>query len=204
MSREIFGTGPYAGFPDRPELQIEWFTETAVDVRERRLATGRPDPAPTTATWGQWIADVERPAEQYRSRYQLHLEEARALLGSGCTGSPAAAASRRRLRSEPLGGTQQGLKPQGPGGGDLPERLRRDRDGQPPVPGDGRARWTSRRRRHRIGGRQGQALARGAPTRAKAARRALRRGERVRARIDVTATDAAGVTETARRNVQLG
>ena len=29
---------------------------------------------------GEWIADVERPAEQYRSRYQLKLGEARSLL----------------------------------------------------------------------------------------------------------------------------
>jgi len=30
--------------------------------------------------WGEWIADVELPAEQYRGRYQLRLAEARALL----------------------------------------------------------------------------------------------------------------------------
>ena len=36
--------------------------------------------ARTRATWGEWIADVERPAEQYRGRYQLRLEEARRLL----------------------------------------------------------------------------------------------------------------------------
>ena len=31
--------------------------------------------------WGDWIADVERPAAQYRGRYQLRLGEARGLLG---------------------------------------------------------------------------------------------------------------------------
>ncbi len=30
--------------------------------------------------YGEWIADVERPAEQYRGRYQLRLDEAQALL----------------------------------------------------------------------------------------------------------------------------
>ena len=30
--------------------------------------------------YGEWIAGVERPAEQYRSRYQLKLSEARGLL----------------------------------------------------------------------------------------------------------------------------
>ena len=30
--------------------------------------------------FGDWIADVERPAVQYRSRYQLKLDEARSLV----------------------------------------------------------------------------------------------------------------------------
>ena len=35
------------------------------------------DPLPDEAMWGNWIADVLRPAEQYRGRYQLRLAEAR-------------------------------------------------------------------------------------------------------------------------------
>jgi hypothetical protein len=31
--------------------------------------------------YGEWIADIERPATQFRGRYQLRLEEARKLLG---------------------------------------------------------------------------------------------------------------------------
>ena len=31
--------------------------------------------------YGEWIADIERPAAQYRGRYQIRLDEARALLG---------------------------------------------------------------------------------------------------------------------------
>jgi hypothetical protein len=34
--------------------------------------------------WGNWIADVLVPAEQYRGRYQLRLGEARALIGPPC------------------------------------------------------------------------------------------------------------------------
>ena len=34
----------------------------------------------TRKQYGEWIADVERPAEQYRGRYQLRLSEARELL----------------------------------------------------------------------------------------------------------------------------
>ena len=42
------------------------------------------------------------------------------------------------------------------------------------------------------------------PAAVKAARKALHHGERVRARIDVTATDASGAEANARRNVRLG
>jgi hypothetical protein len=37
-------------------------------------------PVDDRSHYGEWIADVERPAEQYRSRYQLKLGEARGLL----------------------------------------------------------------------------------------------------------------------------
>jgi hypothetical protein len=37
-------------------------------------------PVDNPSQHGEWIADVERPAEQYRSRYQLKLDEARSLL----------------------------------------------------------------------------------------------------------------------------
>ncbi len=42
--------------------------------------------------FGEWIADVERPAAQYRGRYQLRLGEANGLLGSagGAPSAPAA------------------------------------------------------------------------------------------------------------------
>ena len=53
---------------------MRWFTDTAMLVRQRRVAEGRPDPADDPAAYGSWIADVERPARQYRSRYQTHLE----------------------------------------------------------------------------------------------------------------------------------
>jgi hypothetical protein len=37
-------------------------------------------PVDDPCQFGEWIADVERPAEQHRSRYQLKLDEARGLL----------------------------------------------------------------------------------------------------------------------------
>lgn len=84
MSRSL-NTGDYRGFPRNPELQMRWFTDTARLVRQRRVAEGRPDPADDPASYGSWIADVERPARQYRSRYQTHLTEARDLIAGKCS-----------------------------------------------------------------------------------------------------------------------
>ncbi len=69
---------PYAGYQDSPELQLQWFLDKAEAVKAARVADGLPVDDPKS--YGEWIADVERPAEQYRGRYQLRLEEARALL----------------------------------------------------------------------------------------------------------------------------
>ena len=41
-----------------------------------RAACQGPRHSPSSS-YGQWIADVERPAAQYRDRYQLRLSEAR-------------------------------------------------------------------------------------------------------------------------------
>jgi hypothetical protein len=78
------GEGDYEGFPDDPALQLRWFLDTAAEVRRRRLAGGLPDPALDEAEFGIWIADVERPAPENRSRYQQYLDDARALIGQAC------------------------------------------------------------------------------------------------------------------------
>src|SRR3954451_5402154 len=83
MSRTV-NDGDYRGFPRNPDLQMRWFTDTAMLVRQRRVAEGRPDPADDPGAYGSWIADVERPARRYRSRYQTHLEEARGLVAGKC------------------------------------------------------------------------------------------------------------------------
>ena len=76
----IWNQGAYAGYPDKPELQVKWFLDNAEAVKKARVAAGKPidDPNP----YGEWIADVERPAEQYRGRYQTKLAEAQDLLKS--------------------------------------------------------------------------------------------------------------------------
>ena len=76
----IWNQGEYAGYPDKPELQMEWFLDNAEQVKKARMAAGKPIDDPNS--FGEWIADVERPAEQYRGRYQLKLDEAQGLLAS--------------------------------------------------------------------------------------------------------------------------
>jgi hypothetical protein len=79
----VWDRPPYQDFPQHPELQLQWFVDLATQVRQADLARGF-DPLPDEAMWGNWIADVLVPAEQYRGRYQLRLAEARALIGPAC------------------------------------------------------------------------------------------------------------------------
>ncbi len=88
MRASLWNAGPYAGYPQRPDLQLQWFVDQAGHVRQARISAGRPDPAAAEGAWGDWIADVERPAENLRGRYALRIAEARALIGAAC--APAA------------------------------------------------------------------------------------------------------------------
>ena len=65
--------------PDKPELQVKWFLDQAEAVKKQRLARG--ESVTDQKQYGDWVADIERPAAQYRGRYQLRLDEARQLLG---------------------------------------------------------------------------------------------------------------------------
>jgi hypothetical protein len=82
MRTSIWDQGQYAGFAENPELQLKWFIDTAVAVKEKRNAQGFTAFEDDPSKWGEWIADVERPAEQYRGRYQLKLADAQGLLGA--------------------------------------------------------------------------------------------------------------------------
>jgi hypothetical protein len=83
MHRSL-NAGDYRGFPRNPDLQLRWFLDTAGLVRQRRVAEGRPDPATDERAFGLWIADVERPAPENRGGYQQHLGEARKLIAGKC------------------------------------------------------------------------------------------------------------------------
>ncbi len=78
MRVSFWDSGPYAGFADDPEKQVDWFLDTAERVKDQRVSRGQSITDPNQ--FGEWIADVERPAEQYRGRYQLKLDEANRLL----------------------------------------------------------------------------------------------------------------------------
>jgi hypothetical protein len=90
MRLGIWDQGAYAGYPSNPELQIQWFIDHAVAVKSEY-----PGLADNPNSWGEWVADVEQPAEQYRFRYQLQFSTAQALLrGADLTsGAPAPAAA---------------------------------------------------------------------------------------------------------------
>ncbi len=86
MRESIWNQGPYAGFPDHPELQLKWFIDHALAVRTTRIAAGDADFGLDPGLWGEWIADVLLPAEQFRGQYQPKLAEARQLIGPDCLG----------------------------------------------------------------------------------------------------------------------
>jgi cell wall-associated NlpC family hydrolase len=78
MRVSIWNKGDYSGYAKKPELQLRWFLDHAEAVKKQRVARGLS--AKDSRQYGEWIADVERPAAQYRGRYQLQLDDARALL----------------------------------------------------------------------------------------------------------------------------
>jgi hypothetical protein len=93
MRVSIWNTGPYAGFSDNPELQLTWFIDQALQTRARRVAAGDAEFGLDPNTWGEWVADVQRPAAHLRGAYQLRLAEARLLVGPSCAGFPPPRAS---------------------------------------------------------------------------------------------------------------
>jgi hypothetical protein len=94
MRVSIWNQGPYAGYPDRPELQLRWFIDHALAER-----ASHPGLARAPETYGEWIANVERPAEQYRGLYQRHLPEARRLLREGTRAAAPQDATAARSRA---------------------------------------------------------------------------------------------------------
>ncbi|MBJ7459128.1 MAG: hypothetical protein JHD02_08075 [Thermoleophilaceae bacterium] len=84
MRASIWNKGKYAGYLKKPDLQMQWFTDTAASVRSYYKSSGKGDPAASSKTYGVWIADIERPAAQYRGRYQPRLAQAQKLVAATC------------------------------------------------------------------------------------------------------------------------
>jgi hypothetical protein len=80
MRTSIWDSGPYTGFTHNVNLQLKWFIDQAVALKNERLASD-PSFGQDPTQYGNWIADIERPASEYRGRYQLRLDEAHQLLG---------------------------------------------------------------------------------------------------------------------------
>jgi hypothetical protein len=78
----IWDQGAYAGYRQDPHLQAKWFIDEALAVKRKAIAAGDVNFGKDPSKWGDWIADIERPAAQFRYRYGLRLGEARNLLGS--------------------------------------------------------------------------------------------------------------------------
>jgi hypothetical protein len=213
MRVPIWDQGPYAGFPANPALQLQWFVDQAIAVNQRRMAAGLAPYGPDSNLWGDWVADVERPAAQYRGRYQIHLAEAGGLIAVGCAppGTP--------VPVLPAQGADSAAPPVRVAGKRVQDPLARSRivvevacpgeacvaraRGTLAVPGAARV-YRLRASPQQIprGGRAKLTLRINARLR-RAVRRALRTRERLRARIVVTAEDAAGNAASARRVVTL-
>ena len=115
-----------------------------------RLAAGRPITDPNQ--FGEWIADVERPAEQYRGRYGMRLAEANGLLGQASAApAPAAAAAAAPTPGAPVAAAAAVAPPEPKAGrvGRVPGRRRRTPRARrrprarswPSSPSGPRARW---------------------------------------------------------------
>jgi cell wall-associated NlpC family hydrolase len=85
MRASVWNNGPYAGYATDPKRQLNWFLDQAQAVAKLRQQRGQSITDP--AQYGNWIADIERPAAQYRGRYQTHLDEARSLLSQSHKGN---------------------------------------------------------------------------------------------------------------------
>jgi len=75
MRERYWNTGQYRGYRDDPELQLRWFIDHALNEQ-----AAHPEFTRSPASYGEWIANVERPAAEHRGKYQPHLTEAQRLL----------------------------------------------------------------------------------------------------------------------------
>jgi len=75
MRLQYWNQGKYAGYPDDPNKQLAWFLDEAEKLKGTH---GGADPS----EYGEWVADVEKPAAAYRGRYAAQLGAAQKLLAA--------------------------------------------------------------------------------------------------------------------------
>jgi hypothetical protein len=209
MRTSIWDQGEYAGYPTNPPLQLKWFIDQALAVKAAKLPAD-PGYGATESRWGEWIADVERPAEQNRGRYGPRLQESRDLIGPGCTpdGTPPAPTPPPRdlLAPDPsfkkarLLARLRGLsiRVTCPAEGCAVSATARIA-----LPGAARTYRVSSRPRSLAAGESGRLTLRFGSRLRRALARQKRRGRHARARLIVTAADAAGNSGSERRRLRL-
>jgi hypothetical protein len=84
MDVKFWDAGVYRGYPKSPELQLRWFTDHAVLVRQRKIAEGDADFGRDEPGWGRWVGIVENPGAPAVSHYARRLEEAKQLVAGDC------------------------------------------------------------------------------------------------------------------------
>ncbi|MFL5896328.1 MAG: NlpC/P60 family protein [Thermoleophilaceae bacterium] len=98
----------YAGYPDDPKKQLDWFLDHAAAVKAQRVSRGQSVADPNQ--YGGWIADIERPAAEYRGRYQLNYRKAHVLLESVAAQKQSAAGAAADLIDVTVGGKHAGSR----------------------------------------------------------------------------------------------
>jgi cell wall-associated NlpC family hydrolase len=83
----------YPNYAKHPDQQLKWFIDQALAVQKEHIDAGDRSFGEDDSDWGSWVADVERPAENLRFKYQLQLQSAREHL----TDPAAAGAARAAL-----------------------------------------------------------------------------------------------------------
>jgi hypothetical protein len=86
MLDHVWHSGPYAGFQDDADVQLEWFINQMIAIRDRAMLLGARQFGERESQWGVWIelALLVGRASSYAPR----LAEARALIAAGCSQPP--------------------------------------------------------------------------------------------------------------------
>ncbi len=111
MDVKLWNSGAYRGYPRNPELQLRWFTDYAVLVRQRKIAEGDADFGRDEARWGRWVGIVENPGAPAVNHYARRLEEAQALVAGDClpTGAAPDSTPRPRCASRPAAASRAAI-----------------------------------------------------------------------------------------------